>query len=1164
MMRSRPRQCGAAALVISLILVTLMTILIITLASVVSRENAMARLSHDGQRAELLARAALDAARSRIVTALAPFDDPFGSNAPATRFWAVAPGRVLLYSLGSTQARPQPVETVDLHTGAPFGLGPDEVIDLNAPAANGVRPINPSLPANQKMAVAWVPVLEDPSLPAAKDNPIIGRYAFWVDDECAKINVNTADGTRKGDPRWSYGPGAPAEVSLPGLGEGASGALSPAAAAGIVTRARDGGYAQAGEIAQVPGVPAHFYRENHFNLTGYSRSPEFNLFNEPRIQLASTNLVTLAGAALADNGLLFDPLFGDKTLRPGNLQSLAPVRSVYPTPAQITNGLSDDWLILPNLHSSGGIHPIRYGRLIKSSRVGTADAKNWSGYGAGYVSVAERIGGYLTGTDARGNAIRWPFEEGSYEGKYNLRQLDSITLQLLDTVKMSALGSPPQKKTGADFSLPTLAPFGILQDEAVFGVGRAPRINEVYASFTFTSLLNSDGDPIRGLLRGQIMVELYFPASSFQADPAYDGGYNNPGVIARFGNWDFDSQDDPTPHTASLLNVMDAPSVMDIGIPVPVGSVKGEHLVPLAGAGNGSAFGDSFWMDRMIIARDQAGNPAGIDFWGNASGLPDPDQTKAKAMRSPDADGTYKGRGPQANKGTPMLFMGHLGVPDTPGTYQFNNPVRPGTYAVTRNEFFGRDYSTHDAVNGLPPVTSVTLTGGLALWIRHQSITSEGMIDFAPIESLTGPARARYQNAERPHFRSADSQPDPDAVLPFPAAGVTASPGSPARVHLRVRDPFVNKNIGDWIVAADNTELTMPVTYVSGTHFTALHQVPNKGADDLAACWTSRTPYYSATAPKWPDWNTRFSLPSVGVLQTIRTKVMPDTGSNAGVPFRCLSFAPAEDETQEKIPDWALLDLFTVPNGVYRNAASAHGLNPPDYAFKTFFGGDYTELTYGGATSGRINPNGAVLYPWADAPDKEDRLPARAAPLAAMFQGLRYNRDGKLTVDKDGIITSLEGPLDAGAARALAGAVADEIEAAGPLFMPGQICDIPALAAYAATVNPTRNDVIAQTLGNLTTQSNVFSIWVASQAVRKARSNTQPGVFEAGDQVLSERRMRFVVERFLDLGADGVPGNLANPGPDGVVGTFDDPVDAQNHPRNPKFKYRVIHVQEIR
>ena len=56
------------------------------------------------------------------------------------------------------------------------------------------------------MPVEWLYVLEDGSyataasatgdevsVPAAtKDNPVVGRIAFWADDESCKVNINTA------------------------------------------------------------------------------------------------------------------------------------------------------------------------------------------------------------------------------------------------------------------------------------------------------------------------------------------------------------------------------------------------------------------------------------------------------------------------------------------------------------------------------------------------------------------------------------------------------------------------------------------------------------------------------------------------------------------------------------------------------------------------------------------------------------------------------------------------------------------------------------------------------------------------------------------------------------------------------------------------------------
>jgi len=112
---------------------------------------------------------------------------------------------------------------------------------------------------------------------------------------------------------------------------------------------------------------------------------------------------------------------------------------------------------------------------------------------------------------------------------------------------------------------------------------------------------------------------------------------------------------------------------------------------------------------------------------------------------------------------------------------------------------------------------------------------------------------------------------------------------------------------------------------------------------------------------------------------------------------------------------------------------------------------------------------------------------------------------------------------------------------------------------------------VRQIVGNLTTQSNTFSVWVAGQSISKIRGNTDYGVYEPGDHVSASVRYHFVVERYLELGADGVVGNSTLPtGPppagdvDRLVGTYDDPVNTTYHPPHPRYLYRVIYAEEIR
>ncbi len=133
-----------------------------------------------------------------------------------------------------------------------------------------------------------------------------------------------------------------------------------------------------------------------------------------------------------------------------------------------------------------------------------------------------------------------------------------------------------------------------------------------------------------------------------------------------------------------------------------------------------------------------------------------------------------------------------------------------------------------------------------------------------------------------------------------------------------------------------------------------------------------------------------------------------------------------------------------------------------------------------------------------------------------------------------------------------------------------EICNIQDIANLRAPNSPTRNDLVRQVVGSLTTQGNVFSVWTVGQVIQKKQVNTLYGEFESGDNVRAEVRLRFVVERYLDPGADGVYGNSANPGTDTVVGSLDDPGIRENatydinHPSQPRYLYRVISSEEIR
>jgi hypothetical protein len=239
-----------------------------------------------------------------------------------------------------------------------------------------------------------------------------------------------------------------------------------------------------------------------------------------------------------------------------------------------------------------------------------------------------------------------------------------------------------------------------------------------------------------------------------------------------------------------------------------------------------------------------------------------------------------------------------------------------------------------------------------------------------------------------------------------------------------------------------------------------------------------------------------------------------------GTPYRLLNFSPGNATSQQtaggsSYPDWALLDLFTVP-------ATLQPLS----------GGSPVNLTWGGATAGRINPSG-VLYPF----DIQ-----RTTPIKALVKGLQVSTSYSPSTSSNATITT----IDDTAASLVATGICNYVTAQGrPLMLAGEICNVPEVAAYlytgGAASATSRNDLVRQIVGNLTTRSNTYTIWAVGESVRKKPGNTNWGEFEPGDIVLGRSRTQSLIERYLDPGTDGAYGNAAAPGTDGIVGTADDP-----------------------
>lgn len=261
-----------SALVVSLVFVILITILILGFATTASLERKSVQSHYGKVQSDLYAAMGVDVAASRIQQAT-------GSGT----WWVSQPGRIVRGVTNST-------EFVPLVSGtAALPLVEDLSVDLN-PAALIAGGGLVSGDAGLRMPVKWVYVREDgtqiidpPSVPAydAAASPLAGRYAFWVDDESARVNLNVVTHRASG----TAAPAShPSHLDLTALGP-----LTAADITALRTQRLNRVYESPQEARGATNSPtlAAALGSHKMDVIHYSHGPDLNLFGEPKIVLTT-------------------------------------------------------------------------------------------------------------------------------------------------------------------------------------------------------------------------------------------------------------------------------------------------------------------------------------------------------------------------------------------------------------------------------------------------------------------------------------------------------------------------------------------------------------------------------------------------------------------------------------------------------------------------------------------------------------------------------------------------------------------------------------------------------------------------------------------------------------------------------------------------------------
>ncbi len=286
-MRTTIRTAGFS-LVVCLIILTLLSILVVSLISSATLDRVTSRAFANKAGAELAADTAVNQAISLLAETITQFPDSatvWEPLTPPTASKYTAEGTVLYYhdkpprtpNTAPDEPEPKrfllplvsrgadasgqlpgsvPIEEKDTALGAePWD--DTNTVDLNRPRFNGDRdgwigtppPPAPSTsePTTPKpFRAKWIEVKEHTNKVTNSGTPrVISRYAFWIEDESFKVNLNQLGATKRGaeidSPGFPGSPGAVAsEVPIQGLIRSARAPIDRDTAATQARNLRDG------------------------------------------------------------------------------------------------------------------------------------------------------------------------------------------------------------------------------------------------------------------------------------------------------------------------------------------------------------------------------------------------------------------------------------------------------------------------------------------------------------------------------------------------------------------------------------------------------------------------------------------------------------------------------------------------------------------------------------------------------------------------------------------------------------------------------------------------------------------------------------------------------------------------------------------------------------
>jgi len=1134
----------SSALIVTLVILALVTILVVSLTSMVGAERITTRESFENQRARELAGIAVD----EVVATL-------HDNIPATNLWAVAPGRLTYMTNGA-------FNTVFLCSGVATGTttGTGQV-DLNAPVLGSsptVYPIaapNTEYPTAPQMPVAWVEVLQDGSIirngatstvTPTKNNPIIGRYAYWVDTETSKVNLNTAG---RGQTTYSFSYD-PASGNFPSAGNDLQNLT------GSPSRV---------DLSQLDGniTPAQSRATFHYTYGGYwlpdtvndtITSPVFTALNSPT---PTPNFATYPQGMhrfnnIADWALMptTDSLFTATAVSRISASTQIEPNKFYLTthsraPELTPWGYNKMWLQVTDENTTTNGLPYM-GNRLNGKGVPYYPSSTAVGYVPGFPGVSEsryyytpylkstvpgsdliepsryegsmrNMAAFINNMMVQLNRTDWPgFAGQSFVQKYGQKECEDLAYNLIclydggvraQSIAPSAYGpSHDSRNYWADTN-------GVYGGKSIFGpdqagndsspstaidggtrlfapIGEWPTFNEISVGFQGGTGASTTGYTESGTTNADSFAGTIGPVSP--GDTAWVTKYTDrPGFAGTLS-----ANDIKPPYSA--INIIISPQIQ---VTYPPG-FKNPYY---SGFSKGSyAQSGSLWLmcDIGVVATGTFNGQPVTYGWNT----PPSTYTPLGSGRPVHNPPPYYYWGPCDNYGgfsglsagyNPLLGIGSSSYP-SPQTISFPAMyIGPFTYGtmITDIQFRARFVELAPNVHtaripveiaplayNFPSASSGGYTSGTATLLNENET-------FTNVFGTTG----------------ANGQPYSPTFL-FEVKNMPTSSVTGTYVTYEVSDPRVYRYTNDWTMRSDALGITpTPQSYTNS----CADPVTGITGDDSKLAWPDLgLSYYNYLYEKGPPQNettgdNRYlqsanniqSFPGIGWLSLLPLNCESSQGSPTSstggsgqtfgtpIPWRTLSL---EANKSGKIPDWILLEAFAV---AYDQTFCSH-------------------------TEGKMNVNTPVTAAFPAG----TTIAPRTKPLGALIAPSSYPAAGTndLAPMSSATLASITNAITQGPGTTYSSLPSD-------IFMyPGQLCELNLQANSGATNQLQRESLMRSILGTLTTQSSDFLVHVVAQSVKQVNFN--PTVDPVTDlQVTSEQRMSALVSRLPDLGPDGIP-----------------------------------------